>query len=62
MTNPILFSPASLSAEDRAAEITAILARAILRTHSDERPASCVAENEFRLGFLPDQRDSYNPF
>ena len=42
MTNPILLSPASLSAEARAAEITAIVASAMVRVHGANVPEEHV--------------------
>jgi hypothetical protein len=56
--NPLTFPyviehPEQLTAEDRAAEITAILARAILRVHDANLPAEPVEREPVRVGFCP---------
>lgn len=51
MKNLELASPAEMSASARAAEITAILAAAIVRTLIPDE----LKQTQFGLGFLPDQ-------
>ena len=58
MKNIELASPSEMSARDRAAEITAILAAAIVRTTVAETPK----QREVGLGFLPDQRVHTTPY
>ncbi|WP_346362378.1 hypothetical protein OZ675_00975 [Ralstonia pseudosolanacearum] len=50
--------PSRLSAGERAAEISAILASAIVRTLA----APSSAENAVGLGFVPDQRVHATPY
>ena len=58
MTTLALPPPAELSASARAAEITTILATAIVRTVlAADRP-----ESEVGLGFLPGQRVHTTPY
>ncbi|MET2523800.1 hypothetical protein [Ralstonia pseudosolanacearum] len=52
-----LACPSRLSAGERAAEITTILASAIVRTLA----ASSAAESAVGLGFVPDQRVHATP-
>ena len=51
-------NPDAMSAEERAAEITTILAACLLRisTAHQEKPEQKACDSEVRLGFLPDQR------
>ena len=58
MNNPELPSPAEMQPAARAAEITAILAAAIIRSTTADRPA----ESRVGLGFLPDQRVHATPY
>ncbi len=58
MKNLELASPAEMSASARAGEITAILARAIVRTLVAEEPKQRAVD----LGFLPDQRVHTTPY
>lgn len=58
MKNIELTSPTAMSATARAAEITSILAAAIIRTHL----AQTEKQREFGLGFLPDQRVHTTPY
>jgi hypothetical protein len=53
-----LASPSEMTASARAAEITAILAAAIVRTVVAEAPK----QREVGLGFLPDQRVHTTPY
>ena len=57
MKNLELASPSEISASARAAEITTILAAAIVRTHAAE-----PIQREVGLGFLPDQRVHTTPY
>ena len=58
MTNIELPPPSGMSPRERAAEITAILAAAVIRTHSN------FGQNngEVCLGFLPNQRVHTTPY
>ncbi|MBS3961757.1 MAG: hypothetical protein KGZ61_08020 [Sandarakinorhabdus sp.] len=58
MKNLELTSPAQLSASARAAEISAILAAAIVRTLVAAKPQ----DRESGLGFLPGQRVHTTPY
>ena len=58
MKNLELASPAEMSASARAGEITAILARAIVRTLVAEEPKA----GEVGLGLLPEQRVHATPY
>ena len=58
MKNLELASPSELAACDRAGEITAILAAAIVRTAVADAPK----QREVGLGFLPDQRVHTTPY
>ena len=58
MKNLELASPSEMSASARAGEITAILARAIVRTLVADEPK----RREVDLGFLPDQRVHTTPY
>ena len=58
MKNLELASPSEMSASDRAGEITAILAAAIVRTLAGDDPN----QREVGLGFLPDQRVHTTPY
>ena len=53
-----LSSPAMMSAKARAAEITAILAAAILRTHVEQSEKRRAVD----LGFPPHQRPHTTPY
>ncbi len=57
MTTLELPSPSEMTPAARAAELTAILAAAIVRTLAVPE----AAEGAVRLGFLPDQRVHANP-
>ena len=57
MNNVELADPASLSPRDRAAEVTAILAIAIVRTLCPDVPETTQVD----LGFVPDQRVHTTP-
>jgi hypothetical protein len=58
MRNIELPSPTSLSAAQRAAEITRILAAAIVRTHGSQTGKQRAVD----LGSLPDQRVHTTPY
>ena len=58
MKNIELASPSEMTAAARAAEITAILAAAIVRTVRADSPK----ESSVGLGFLPDQRVHATPY
>ena len=58
MKNLELASPSEMSASDRAGEITAILAAAIVRTLAGDDQK----QREVGLGFLPDQRVHTTPY
>ena len=58
MNNIELSPPSDMSASARAAEITTILAAAIVRTVGAEAPK----QREVGLGFLPDQRVHTTPY
>ena len=58
MKNLELASPSEMSASDRAGEITAILAAAIVRTLAGHDQK----QREVGLGFLPDQRVHTTPY
>src|SRR5581483_6165174 len=58
MNPPQLSSPEAMTPAARAAEITAILAAAIVRT----LVASELKQREVGLGFLPDQRVHTTPY
>ena len=58
MKNLELTSPAEMSAKARAAEISAILAAAVVRTHLAGRHD----QREVDLGFSPDQRVHTTPY
>ena len=58
MKNLELASPSEMSASARAAEITTILAAAIVRTQL----AQAAKQREVGLGFLPDQRVHTTPY
>lgn len=58
MKNIELTPPTTMSATARAAEITSILAAAIIRTHL----VQTEKQREFGLGFLPDQRVHTTPY
>lgn len=56
-------NPDTMSAEERAAEVTTILAACLLRisTAHQEKPEQKACDSEVRLGFLPDQRVHTTP-
>ena len=56
-------NPDTMSAEERATEITTILAACLLRisTAHQEKPEQKTRDTEVRLGFLPDQRVHTTP-
>ncbi len=58
MNNIEISSPSEMSASARAAEITTILAAAIVRTQL----AQATKQREFDLGLLPDQRVHTTPY
>ena len=58
MQNIELTSPTQMSAQARAAEITAILAAAILRTHLEQTEKQRAVD----LGFPLDQRVHTTPY
>lgn len=58
MKNLELASPSEMSASARAAEITSILAAAIVRTLAGDDQN----QREVGLGFLPDQRVHTTPY
>lgn len=58
MQNIELASPSEMTASARAGEITAILARAIVRSFVAEKPE----HREVGLGFLPNQRVHTTPY
>lgn len=58
MKNIELASPELMSGPERAAEITSILAAAIIRTHLGQK----VEQREVDLGFLPEQRVHTTPY
>jgi hypothetical protein len=58
MKNIELASPSEMTPADRAAEITSVLAAAIVRTLVTGRPK----ESPVGLGFLPDQRVHATPY
>jgi hypothetical protein len=58
MNNIELNPPSEMSASARAAEITTILAAAIVRTQL----AQAAKQREFDLGLLPDQRVHTTPY
>ncbi len=55
-------TPTAMSATRRAAEITSILASAIIRTQLAENEAHRAKQREVGLGFLPDQRVHTTPY
>ena len=63
MQIPTLPNPDAMSAEERAAEITSILAACLLRISAahQEKPEQKPRNSEVRLGFLPDQRVHTTP-
>jgi hypothetical protein len=63
MQIPTLPNPDAMSAEERAAEITTILAACLLRisTAHQEKPEQKACDSEVRLGFLHDQRVHTTP-
>ena len=58
MNNIAINPPSEMSANARAAEITTILAAAIVRTQL----AQAAKQREVDLGFLPDQRVHTTPY
>ncbi len=61
--NPFeLVSPAAMSPGARAAEITAILATALLRRQAATTVAEGVVARAVDLGLLPDQRVHTTPY
>ena len=57
-----LTPPEQMSARQRAAEITSILAAAILRTHASGQAATDQNERQVGLGFSGHQRVHTNPY
>ena len=57
-----LTHPEQMSARQRAAEITYILAAAILRTHASGQAATDQNERQVGLGFSGHQRVHTNPY
>ena len=57
-----LTHPEQMSARQRAAEITSILAAAIMRTHASGQAATEQIERQVGLGFSGDQRVHTNPY
>ena len=57
-----LITPDSMSALQRAAEITSILAAAIIRTHASAQYATDLKQRQIRLGFSPNQSVHTNPY
>ena len=57
MTPKFLTPPDQLTPAERAAEITAILTRCIVRQHAENRDI----EADFRLGFCPGRRVHTTP-
>ena len=57
-----LIPPEQMTARQRAAEITSILAAAIVRTHASGQAATDQNERQVGLGFMPDQRVHTNPY
>lgn len=62
MKNIEFAAPTAMSATGRAAEITSILARAIIRTWLAENEDHSAKQREIGLGFLPDQRVHTTPY
>lgn len=58
MNNIELSHPSTMSASARVAEITTILAAAVVRTLTGNEPK----QREVDLGFLPDQRVHTTPY
>lgn len=54
--------PKQMTPRQRAAEITSILAAAIVRTHASGQAATEQIERQVGLGFMPDQRVHTNPY
>ena len=57
-----LTHPEQMSARQRAAEITSILAAAIMRTHASGQAATEQIERQVGLGFSGHQRVHTNPY
>jgi hypothetical protein len=57
-----LATPDSMSASERAAEITAILAAAIVRSHPSAQNATDQKQRQIRLGFSGQQSVHTNPY
>ena len=57
-----LATPDSMSALQRAAEITAILAAAIIRSHASAQDATDQKQRQIRLGFSGQQSVHTNPY
>ena len=57
-----LTPPEQMSARQRAADITSILAAAIVRTHASGHAATDENERQVGLGFSGDQRVHTNPY
>lgn len=57
-----LTPPEQMSARQRAAEITSILAAAIMRTHASGQAATVQIERQVGLGFSGHQRVHTNPY
>ncbi len=62
MKNIELPTPTAMSAAGRSAEITSILASAIIRTQLAEDEAHSAKQREVGLGFLPNQRVHTTPY
>jgi hypothetical protein len=57
-----LATPDSMSASERAAEITAILAAAIVRSHLSAQNATDQKQRQIRLGLSGQQSVHTNPY
>ncbi|MBE0474531.1 hypothetical protein [Rhodoferax sp.] len=57
-----LIPPEQMSARQRAAEITSILAAAIMRTYTSGQDATDENERQVGLGFSGHQRVHTNPY
>lgn len=57
-----LATPDSMSAPERAAEITSILAAAIVRSHTSGLDATDQKQRQIQLGFSPNQSVHTNPY
>ena len=62
MKNIVLVSPSDMSPAARVAEITSILAAAIVRCQLPQLKTKGSKQREVNLGFLPDQRVHTTPY